>query len=136
LPYLEIACGLTLLVGLWTRAAALLAIMLFASFATAIGINLARGKDLDCNCLGKLHQEKISAATLLRNFIFILLAVEALIFANNYLAIDGWLLNMNASKSNAPPVTGLIPMILAVVTLFIAYLLIQEVGAMIRSKQS
>ncbi len=136
LPYSEITAGFALLVGLGTRAAAMLAIFLVACFTTAIVFNLARSRDLDCHCFGNLHQEKISAASLLRNLIFILLAVEVIIFADGYLAIDGWLFGMKTGKSSVPPVTGLIPLILAVVTLLIAYLLIRQVWTIRRVGQS
>ncbi len=133
LPYLEITVAFFLLIGLATRLVAVLAILLFITFIITLGINLLRGKDLDCHCFGKLYQEKIGLATLSRNFILMLLAALVLTFADGYLAIDSWLLGANTS--NAPPVAGLIPITLTSVAAFFAYLLVQQVWAMTHTQE-
>jgi uncharacterized membrane protein YphA (DoxX/SURF4 family) len=91
LPYLEIVLGVFLLTGLATRMAAILAIWLFATFAIAVAINLVRRRELDCHCFGNLWQGKIGLSTLLRNLILVILSIQILIFADGYLAIDGWI---------------------------------------------
>lgn len=52
LPVLELLAALLLLSGVVMRLAALLAIALLISFIVAVGINLARGRTLDCGCFG------------------------------------------------------------------------------------
>ena len=52
LPWSEIATGLLLVFGVWTRAAALLAAAMFAAFTLAIISALVRGLDIDCGCFG------------------------------------------------------------------------------------
>lgn len=54
LPWLELICGLLLLAGLWTRAAAAWALVLFLSFTVATGQAWARGLDIACGCFN-LH---------------------------------------------------------------------------------
>jgi uncharacterized membrane protein YphA (DoxX/SURF4 family) len=52
LPWLELVCGLALVVGLAARGAALWICLQLAVFLVALGINLARGVDVDCGCFG------------------------------------------------------------------------------------
>lgn len=51
LPWLELLCGLLLLAGFWTRAAAGWALVLFVVFAGATGQAWARGLEISCGCL-------------------------------------------------------------------------------------
>lgn len=56
-PWLEAVAGVCLIVGLWTRAAALVASALFVSFIYAIAIVIRSGVGPDdCGCLGKLNE--------------------------------------------------------------------------------
>ncbi len=50
LPWWELCAGALLVFGVWTRAAALVALLLFLSFALAVGSALARGLDIQCGC--------------------------------------------------------------------------------------
>ncbi len=50
LPWLELLCGLALILGLWARAAAAWAGTLLLVFVAALSINLARGHPVDCGC--------------------------------------------------------------------------------------
>ncbi|MCX8090477.1 MAG: DoxX family membrane protein [Verrucomicrobiae bacterium] len=50
LPWLELICGLLLLAGLWTRAAAAWALVLFVVFTVATGQAWARGLEISCGC--------------------------------------------------------------------------------------
>jgi uncharacterized membrane protein YphA (DoxX/SURF4 family) len=52
LPFLEIALGLLLAVGLCTRAAAAATAVLLLAFVAAIGSAAARGLSIDCGCFG------------------------------------------------------------------------------------
>ena len=83
LSYSEIAVGFALLLGLWTRIAAVLAMVLLLGFIIAVAVNLMRGRNLDCHCFGKLNQEKIGPTVLFRNSLLILLAAQV------FCAMDG-----------------------------------------------
>lgn len=52
LPLLEIALGLLLLVGLLSRAAAVLSIVLLLVFMAGVASAWARGLSIDCGCFG------------------------------------------------------------------------------------
>lgn len=52
LPVLEIALGLLLVVGLWTRTGAVLSGLLLVVFMVGIASAWARGLSIDCGCFG------------------------------------------------------------------------------------
>lgn len=52
LPFLEIALGLLLVLGLLTRAAAITAGVLLVAFIIGVGSAWARGLSIDCGCFG------------------------------------------------------------------------------------
>ena len=65
LPWLELLCGLALCLGLWTRAAAAWLAALLLVFMTALSINLARNRPVDCGCFrtgatGSSVQERVA----------------------------------------------------------------------------
>lgn len=51
-PPFELLAALLLFAGVAVRPTALLLSLLLLSFLVAIGVNLARGRDLDCGCFG------------------------------------------------------------------------------------
>jgi uncharacterized membrane protein YphA (DoxX/SURF4 family) len=64
MPWIELLCGLALILGIWTAAArAIVAAMLFV-FITAISINLARGNIIDCGCFDPSPRPKSRAERL------------------------------------------------------------------------
>ena len=52
MPYLELALGLLLLVGLATRLAAVLSAVVLVIFIAAVASAAARGLSIDCGCFG------------------------------------------------------------------------------------
>ena len=50
LPWLEVFCGLLLIIGLRVRAAAAMVILLNLSFMAALAAVMVRGLDIDCGC--------------------------------------------------------------------------------------
>jgi len=50
LPWLELLCGLLLLGRIWTRAALVWSLVMFAVFVVATGQAWARGLDISCGC--------------------------------------------------------------------------------------
>jgi uncharacterized membrane protein YphA (DoxX/SURF4 family) len=53
IPWTEVFCGVSLVLGLWTRAAASVFILLIAVFVIGIVSALQRQLPLDCGCFGK-----------------------------------------------------------------------------------
>jgi len=65
MPWLEILCGMALLLGIWTRAARNLIALMLLVFIVAISINLFRGNAIDCGCFnvadaGKTYEQRIT----------------------------------------------------------------------------
>ncbi len=52
LPWIEAVCGLFLCAGSLTRGASLTLGLLLLVFMSALGLNLARGLNVDCGCFG------------------------------------------------------------------------------------
>ena len=50
LPYLEMVCGVCLIINRWPRGSALLVAGMMVVFMTALGYNIYRGIDVDCGC--------------------------------------------------------------------------------------
>lgn len=65
-PVVEVACGLALVLGLWPTAVGILALTLLLSFLVAVAINVARGRQLACHCLGAGSDEPLGWVTLAR----------------------------------------------------------------------
>ena len=65
LPWIEIAAGLALILGVWVKAARNLIVAMLVAFIIAITINLLRNNAIDCGCFdvsaaGKTHSERIA----------------------------------------------------------------------------
>ena len=50
MPWVELLCGIALVLGVWRRAALSIITILLLVFIVAISINLARGNAIDCGC--------------------------------------------------------------------------------------
>ena len=65
MPWLEVLCGLALILGIWTRPARDLVALMLVIFIVAISINLFRGNAIDCGCFnvadaGKTYEQRIT----------------------------------------------------------------------------
>ncbi len=124
LPYLEIAVAFFLLIGLATRLAAVLALLLLGSFTITMVINLARGRELDCHCFGNMSRERIGARTVMRNMGLLLLTTVMFHFYDGYLSTEAWLFGWALPR--APSLNGLIPILLTSILIGIAIMLVRE----------
>ncbi|MHC8314901.1 MauE/DoxX family redox-associated membrane protein [Pseudomonas sp. LB3P31] len=78
IPLLELVIAFALLVPISRSWAALAAAGLIALYASAIGINLWRGRrDIDCGCAGPDQAQPLRPVLLLRNSVLISLALLA-----------------------------------------------------------
>lgn len=64
LPWNEIIVGLLLILGIWTRAAALLSLLLFIVFAGAVTSAIARKLNITCGCFGSETAARVGLQTL------------------------------------------------------------------------
>jgi uncharacterized membrane protein YphA (DoxX/SURF4 family) len=77
----ELLIGALLVSGLVATLAAVGAIALFAVFAAALAVSLARSNRAPCHCFGASDEEKISPVALVRALALLGLAVSVLVFA-------------------------------------------------------
>jgi uncharacterized membrane protein YphA (DoxX/SURF4 family) len=66
-PAVELMMGLMLATGVLLPVAASAAMALLLCFLAAIGLNLARGRDLDCHCFGAARKRKIGWRVMLED---------------------------------------------------------------------
>ncbi|MBI5155207.1 DoxX family membrane protein [Candidatus Poribacteria bacterium] len=72
LPWMELVCGVLLVLGAWTRAAAIIAAGLYLAFTGALASVILRGLPVDCGCFGGiLGSGTVDWTSILRNSVFI-----------------------------------------------------------------
>ncbi len=77
LPWLEVLCGIFLIIGSWKKGAAFLLLLLTFMFLIAISSAIARGLDITCGCFSRtLEGTKVGYTKLIEDvilFVIILL---------------------------------------------------------------
>ncbi|MEV0155104.1 MauE/DoxX family redox-associated membrane protein [Micromonospora sp. NPDC050686] len=96
LPFVELALGLLLLVGLASRLAAAVSAALLVVFIAGIASAWARGLAIDCGCFGSGGQLAAGRAPsylpeILRDLGFLVLAGFLLSWPRTPFSVDGWL---------------------------------------------
>ncbi len=129
LPWLEMAVGLMLLLGLSTRIAAALSGLLLLTFIVAMGVNLLRGrKDLNCGCSGARQHQKISGRLILRNAILLLLSAPVMLWGQDSPAVQSLVSGLMAFLiARVLLVDGGLPLTLAIAGSLMLALLIRQV---------
>jgi uncharacterized membrane protein YphA (DoxX/SURF4 family) len=92
LPFIELAVGAYLALGLFTRTAAAVGTALMVVFVIAQAQAWARGLVLDCGCFGSLAAQKVGFWTILRDAALGIPTLIVLIWPPRRLSIDGALL--------------------------------------------
>jgi uncharacterized membrane protein YphA (DoxX/SURF4 family) len=94
-PFIELALGLLLLLGLGTRLVAALSAMVLLAFVAAIAQAWARGLSIDCGCFGGGGQvapgQTEYLQEIVRDVLFLALAGWLLVRPRSLLSMDGWL---------------------------------------------
>jgi len=105
LPWIELAAGLMLLLGLRTRAAALMISGMMFMFIVALGIALFRGLDMSCGCFASqgAAEDPISWKTVVRDLTWLALALYVFFFDNRPWGVDR-LLEKRAAAQGQPAV--------------------------------
>ncbi len=88
LPFFEVLLGGYLIVGLFTRAAAIVAVVQLAIFAGAIGSAVMRGLSLSCGCFGPHDATVTSWPEVARDLAFAAIAAFVAWRAPGMLAVD------------------------------------------------
>ncbi|MBE1468180.1 MauE/DoxX family redox-associated membrane protein [Kibdelosporangium phytohabitans] len=94
-PFVEIALGLLLLLGLGTRLVAVLSAIVMLGFVVAISQAWARGLTIDCGCFGGGGQVAASETAypqeIARDIGFLALMGWLIVRPRTWLSMDGWL---------------------------------------------
>lgn len=94
LPWLEVGCGLFLLLGLFLPVTALVSFGLLMIFTTAVVTAIVREKRVDCGCFSTTHRRNYVRWKLsYRNLVMMGLSVIIFNFGPGWLAVDNWLLS-------------------------------------------
>jgi len=88
LPFLELLLGAYLILGLFTRAAAWIAVLLLALFDGAIASAVVRGMTVNCGCFGPNDTTVTTWSEVARDAAFVVLAVVVALRAPGTLALD------------------------------------------------
>jgi uncharacterized membrane protein YphA (DoxX/SURF4 family) len=100
LPWIEVLLGLYLLIGLFTRLAAIATCAVLAMFLFALAVQLAHGHTGDCGCVVGIDNPIITAFVggnnigpwdLIRDSILLLMSAAVALTPHPLLAVDGWL---------------------------------------------
>ncbi|OGO53189.1 MAG: hypothetical protein A2148_09490 [Chloroflexi bacterium RBG_16_68_14] len=127
LPWLETTLGVLLLLGLGTAVAASLAAPLFLSFGLAIGVNLRRGRHIDCHCFGSVQSERIGWPALLRSGAPLLAALVVALGASRFGALEAALFG---TGDGLPPMGEVIPVVFLAAVVFDLLILLPEALAL------
>lgn len=90
MPWTELICGLMLVLGLRTRAMAVLAGSMLVVFCVAIVATLARGIPIGCGCFTSI-EDPLSWITLLRDLLWLAMTAQVIWFPSA-LQLEDWLL--------------------------------------------
>jgi len=97
LPWVEVVCGILLLIGLFRRAAALVISALLVAFIILVIVTMARGVDTVCGCLGALSG-KVGWKLLTQDVVLLCLALNTLISPKSFLALDAVHKNLRGTR--------------------------------------
>jgi uncharacterized membrane protein YphA (DoxX/SURF4 family) len=127
LPLAELSLGMLLLLGLATPVAAALAAPLFLSFAFAIAVNIARGRQVDCHCFGAVHSERIGWPALLRSAALVAASVIVATGASRFGALEA---AFAGGGGELPPLSEVIPIVFVAIVLLDVLFLLPETLAL------
>lgn len=89
-PWLEAICGVLLIAGIWTRAAAVVGVLQLIAFIAGIISVLARGLSVSCGCFGKydlLCSGPLSLCNVGQNTGLLLIGVVLAVFGSGRFAL-------------------------------------------------
>ncbi len=75
LPWIEVVAGLLLIVGLWSRASALVIGVMLVVFLIAIGQAVVRGLNISCGCFGTVEGRKVGLTALAQDVVLLAMCV-------------------------------------------------------------
>lgn len=107
IPWIEVLCGLLLIVGLWTRAAATLLATMLVVFTVAVASVLLRNMSLTCGCFGKFSllcpHDKMTWCKIGENALILLPTLLVAVFGGGILALDNRACKTGPNSSPGSP---------------------------------
>ena len=100
IPWLELICGLFIIIGLMTRVAAAIIGTLLVGFTVFIFINLMRGSPISCGCFDNIGAQ-ISWLDIFRDLGWLALAVQIFFYDRIFLLYRGKL-SFKTPKADRP----------------------------------
>ena len=93
LPWIELFVGGMLIAGWRVRASSLIVAAMMLVFLAALCIALARGLDMSCGCFASqgAEEDPISRVTVLRDIVWLGLALFVVVFDRGLIGLDRWL---------------------------------------------
>jgi putative oxidoreductase len=80
LPWMELICGILIIIGVFVRGSALLIGLMLAVFIIALSSALIRGLDISCGCFTLEGGRTIAASTLFEDILLFICAGIALLY--------------------------------------------------------
>lgn len=90
-PWIEMLAGAALIIGLWSRAAALVIAGMLAVFIAGIASVLARGLSVSCGCFGKLQPfctGPLGACNIIQNSVLLVIGLIVTSWGGGLLSVD------------------------------------------------
>jgi uncharacterized membrane protein YphA (DoxX/SURF4 family) len=92
LPWLELICGILLIIGLFPRAAALILSILLVVFFSALAAAIYRGIDISCGCFTvSTASEKIGISYMVRDLLVLAMSLQILFYDRNLVSLERFL---------------------------------------------
>ncbi len=96
-PWVELISGLFLIIGLRTRAAAFVIILLLIAFNVLIGANVVIGSPINCGCYDTVG-EPVSWWKILKNTFWLLFTVQVFFFDRLFLLRKGGMFRKQSGR--------------------------------------
>lgn len=84
----ELICGTFMLLGLWTRATAIIISGMLAAFQVGLISVMVRGIEVSCGCFGQFSEMQVGWHTVTRNFILLVFCLMLLYFGSWKYSLD------------------------------------------------
>lgn len=93
---LEVFISLGLFLGLFLKISSILTILLLLLYIIFVSVNLLRGRNnISCGCGGIVGDKEISSSIIIRNLLFILIALFIYWQDSYWASLEGWLMTDN-----------------------------------------
>ncbi|MDB5060076.1 MAG: DoxX family protein [Chloroflexi bacterium] len=121
IPPLELLAAFLLASGTSLRIAAIIAASTLGTFIVAVGLNVVRGRDLDCHCFGRGVRRRIGWGLVLQDAALLAVSVFVGTMATSWVDAEPWsvfrLLGWSQAGAMIPPLACVMATTAAVVLL-------------------